>query len=335
MKKLVSVIIPVYNVEKYIYQCIDSLRKQDYENIEIIAVDDGSPDNSGKIVEEISKQDDRIKIIHKKNEGVSLARNAGIDIAIGEYIMFVDGDDWVEKNYVSYFVNLIESCGTEIGMNKNNFSINKSKDSDEKYVVSAEKGIEWLYSGDVFVAVWNKIYSMKLLKNNKVKFNNEIWYGEGMLFNIECLQFVQNVAIGECSVYHQTYNPDSAMRKFNLKSNLNGIYSLEVQKSKWIKKNEAIEKAWRYHKFCFNRSIINGIVRSGSQDKYNQILKDCKKNLRKDILIGIKTENKIRKKFGWIAYYISPKFMAKRDARKHFKNIKKSSNEILYSKRQR
>ena len=99
METLVSIIVPVYKVEKYLRQCLDSLVSQTYSNIEIILVDDGSPDNCGIICDEYAEKDSRIIVIHKKNEGLSAARNNGIDIAKGEYLMFVDSDDWVEPTY--------------------------------------------------------------------------------------------------------------------------------------------------------------------------------------------------------------------------------------------
>ena len=112
--------------------------------------------------------------------------------------------------------------------------------SDKEYVVEAEKAIEWIYLGDIFVAVWNKIYKMSFLRDNDILFDEKIWYGEGMLFNIDCLQFIDRVAVGEKCVYHQVNNPNSAMRKFNVDSNLCGIKSLEIQKEHWKKSNPAI-----------------------------------------------------------------------------------------------
>ena len=102
-QKKVSVIVPVYNVEKYIKKCVESLINQEYRNFEIILINDGSVDNSGMIIDEMSLRDDRIKVIHQKNQGVSAARNVGISFSKGEYITFVDGDDWVDKDYISYF----------------------------------------------------------------------------------------------------------------------------------------------------------------------------------------------------------------------------------------
>lgn len=315
---LVSIIVPIYKVEKYIKSCVESLLSQDYENIEVILVDDGSPDSSPEIIDTLALKDERIKVIHKKNEGVSSARNTGIDVAKGEYIMFVDGDDWVDDNYVSYFVGLVEDSRCDIGMNKSNYSIVDSVSTKKRYTVTAEKAIEWIYLGDLFVAVWNKIYKANLFRDFKIRFNKDIWYGEGMLFNIECLQCVDTVAIGENNVYHQTFNPDSAMRSFNLKSNFCGIRSMDLQKDLWKKQNKAIDEAWKYHRYCFNRSIIDGLVRSDSVSSNYEVFDDCVHNLRKDIRIPLKIEKSPRKIAGWLAYFVNPMFMARRAARKFY-----------------
>lgn len=314
--KKVSVIVPIYNVEKYIGKCVDSIRNQDYPNIEIILVDDGSPDKSPQIIDEMASNDDRVKVIHEKNGGVSSARNRGIAAATGEYIMFVDGDDWVDDDYVSYFVDLIEKHGCDIGMDKNNYMVEKTMSADKSYRVSAEKAIEWIYLGTLFVAVWNKIYKTSLLRESGVLFNEEIWYGEGMLFNIECLQCVEEVAIGEKAVYHQTYNPDSAMRSFNLESNFCGIRSMELQKDVWKKKSRAIKRAWTYHRYCFNRTIIGGLVDSEIVDENREVYDECVRNLRKGILIPLSVERNPRKIMGWLMYFANPMLMANRGKRK-------------------
>ena len=95
---MVSIIVPIYNVEQYISKCIESILAQTYRDFELILVDDGSPDNCGKICDEYAKQDSRVHVIHQENSGLSAARNAGIDDAKGEYIMFVDSDDFITDN---------------------------------------------------------------------------------------------------------------------------------------------------------------------------------------------------------------------------------------------
>ena len=104
---LVSIIVPVYNVEKFVEKCVKSLMNQTHKNIEIILVDDGSPDHSPEIIDRIAVEDQRVHVIHQQNRGVSAARNAGLQCASGEYVMFVDGDDWVDSDYVSYFLMLV------------------------------------------------------------------------------------------------------------------------------------------------------------------------------------------------------------------------------------
>ena len=108
MEDLISVIVPIYNVEKYINRCIDSIIEQTYTNLEIILVDDGSTDNSGSICDEYAKKDNRIKVIHKENGGVSSARNVGLDTAIGQYITFVDSDDYIEKKYCEILLKTLK-----------------------------------------------------------------------------------------------------------------------------------------------------------------------------------------------------------------------------------
>ena len=115
---LITIVVPVYNVEKYLRKCIDSILNQTYKNLEIILVDDGSPDNCGQICDEYAKKDNRIKVIHKENGGVSQARNVGIDNSNGEFIAFVDPDDYIEKEMLYKLKNNIENvdlsgCGSQ------------------------------------------------------------------------------------------------------------------------------------------------------------------------------------------------------------------------------
>ena len=321
---LVSIIVPVYNVEHFISRGIESLVNQDYSNVEIIIVDDGTPDNSGKIADEWASKDKRIIVEHQMNSGVSVARNTGLTLANGQYVMFMDGDDWVESNYVSSFLSVIDSCGLSTAFNVNIINADKKKKNASKQPISAEKAIEGVYANQIDVAVWNKIYSRQVIEEHGLRFNPKLWYGEGMLFNIEYLQYVDIICLADFPVYHQTYNPESAMRKFNLESNRCGIESLEIQKEKWIKHTVNIEKQWKYHKYRFNQSILNGIIRSGLENEYPTELKNCISSIRRDILIPLTTESNIKSLLMWLCYYIAPVAMAKRAARKHQNRIIKS-----------
>lgn len=308
MSELVSVIIPIYNVEKYIVKTVESVMKQDYSNIEIILVDDGSPDDSGKIIDELKAKDSRIICIHKENGGVSSARNAGMDIANGEYVTFIDGDDWVEPNYISYLLSLILKYNCDVGMSKNNYSVVDSKSIDADYLISDMQAIESIYLGNIFVAVWNKIYRMSVIKKNNIRFDESIWYGEGMLFNIDYLQVVDKVAVGEKSVYHQVSNPNSAMRKFNVKS-----------KEHWKKSNIKIENAWEYHYRAIKLTMVSGIARYNLENEYPDVYSDCIKCLKNDLKISLRVRIPLKLKLLYIAWAMFPQLMVKRCK---WKNVK-------------
>ena len=113
---MISVIVPVYNVEKYLRRCVETIQKQTYADLEIILIDDGSTDDSGKICDDFSKGDRRIKVIHKKNEGLSAARNTGMENATGEYITFVDSDDYIDSKMYEKMIMALESSHCDICM---------------------------------------------------------------------------------------------------------------------------------------------------------------------------------------------------------------------------
>lgn len=320
---LVSIIVPVYKVEDYVSRTIQSILNQDYLRLELILVDDGSPDDSPMILDQFASQDSRVKVFHQKNSGVSSARNVGLSAATGEYLMFVDGDDWVDEDYVSYFVNLLEASGCSIGANVSNHGGRVLNIGTDPLVMSSESTIEWIYTGKLNVAVWNKIYSAKLIKSNEVWFDPEVWYGEGMLFNIEALQLVDEVAVGSKPVYHQVHNPKSATRCFSLSNNLCGIRSLEIQKEKWTKVTPEIERAWRYHRYAFNRSILEGLVWTHSTRSNRNLYLSCRRELRHNARVPFTASIDIRNKAFWIMWLISPWLAAHVSAMKnHLKSLR-------------
>lgn len=309
----VSFIVPIYNVEKYVEKCVRSLIAQDYENIEIILVDDGSKDNSANIIDSLSKDDNRIIVIHKENGGVSSARNVGLKKSSGKYILFIDGDDYIDTSYASYFVDLIENESCEMAFNLNCYNVYSPYQVSKikNYSIPVEKAIIGIYDGTINVAVWNKIYLRDFLINNNLFFNEDIWYGEGMLFNIECLQHVSKVALGNYKVYHQVYNLDSAMRNFNIKSNYCGIQSLILQRKKWTIINNDIINSWSYHKWKFNCSIIIGIVKTNQKLIYKEDLRKCRFNLIRELGVPLKANTSIKRKIYDILFSLFPIFIAK------------------------
>ena len=153
MSKLVSIVVPVYNVEKYLERCVDSLINQTYKNIEIILVDDGATDNSGELCDKLLFKDSRIKVFHKLNGGLSDARNYGINQATGEYLLFVDSDDWVENEIVEKLYNSIEQNSADISVCGFNDLVddtitNKRGPVENKTLNSIDAINSLLYDGD-------------------------------------------------------------------------------------------------------------------------------------------------------------------------------------------
>ena len=175
MDNKISIIIPVYNVENYIQQSVDSVLSQTYKNLEIILVDDGSKDNSGKICDKYKNIDTRIKVIHKKNGGLSSARNAGIEIATGKYIMFLDSDDFLENNACELLYNTIETMDTEYVMGNYIYTTYEGKKWDSP-MFDVQEDFEVAitdYKKAFFVmnsVVWNKIFKTEFIKRNNLKF---------------------------------------------------------------------------------------------------------------------------------------------------------------------
>ena len=227
--ELVSIIVPVYNVEQYLRECIQSLVNQTYSNIEIILVDDGSKDASGKICDELKKEDWRIKVIHKENAGLGYARNSGLDIAQGEYVTFIDSDDVADDN-------LVESLMQGIHANKADTCIGGFKRItedgkiayEEKYEKKTYVGLE-VFQGlfarmlgsdvdkhdAVRMSVWNVLYSMKIIKDNDIRFPSErVLISEDIIWDSQYYKYSSAAAIIESTAYKYRITPGSLTQKY-------------------------------------------------------------------------------------------------------------------------
>lgn len=221
MNDLISIIVPVYNVEKYLPKCIDSIISQTYSNLEIILVDDGSTDMSHQICDDYSKMDNRIKVIHKKNGGVSSARNLGLNNSTGEYIGFIDPDDYIEPNMYECLLNALKSENTEISMcgynEIKNDKIEKTIIYSQK-VISCEELLKDIFNTTCMGVVWNKLFKRSLFINNETQnyFYENLHYCEDltMLLNIfnskEYIAMVDkplyNYIITDSSICHNSIN---------------------------------------------------------------------------------------------------------------------------------
>lgn len=215
-EKKISIIVPVYNVEKYLPRCIDSILDQTYTNFECILIDDGSPDRCGEMCDEYAERDKRIIVIHQKNKGVSAARNAGLNVAKGEYVGFVDSDDYIAPEMYQCLVSAIEESNADFSY----CAIEHIKANGDRYIERASIGAvenqlsfvteALLKDGDVGGAVWNKLFKRKVIRD--IRFEESAKICEDVLFALMCCARISSAVFVQEPLYYYYHRPGSAVR---------------------------------------------------------------------------------------------------------------------------
>lgn len=217
----VSIIIPVYNCERYLDRCVESVLQQTYRNIELILVDDGSTDGSGKCCDTWAERDSRVKVIHQANGGVSAARNAGLDMVTGDYIGFVDADDWVEPDLVECVLGAAVTNNADMVLfdpfvhieNRNATTIDSIHFFPESVLLTkGEITPEKLRF--VAGAIWRFVYRRKILEDHKIRFETQLPLSEDKIFNIAALGCSDLVFYLRKPFYHYWINGGSATGKY-------------------------------------------------------------------------------------------------------------------------
>lgn len=219
---LVSIIIPVYNVEKYLPKCIDSILNQTYQNIEIVLVNDGSNDSSRQICDEYAVIDSRILVIHKDNGGVSSARNRGLDIATGEWVLFVDADDILPNDALDYYAEVVSKndvdmvLGSYVKCNEVG-KIIKSNQKQFQKQLSMLDCLKLFYKSDIFQGyVWNRLMKLSIIKENHLRYNESIYFKEDGLFAVQYMVCCSRPCYYSSKVvYHYFIHESSSMKIYN------------------------------------------------------------------------------------------------------------------------
>ena len=243
----VSVIVPVYNVEKYLTKCLDSIIHQTYKNLEIILIDDGSTDNCGKICDAYAEKDSRIIIMHKKNEGIAIARNCGLKIAKGKYVIFVDSDDWVERDFIEYLythvnINNIVCCGynritnNEVVENR----VIKILRLNKIEALEMLENYEMLFKkyNPISNALWNKIYPRHIFEN--ISFPQNAKY-EDMFVIIKIFNNIDKVVVLPDVKYNYFTRNNSIINKPQIDSAFDFI-SARLEQEEDLKDNYKLLK---------------------------------------------------------------------------------------------
>lgn len=275
---LISIIVPVYNAENFLIKCLDSLANQSYQNLEVIMINDGSTDNSGSICEEYCKKDNRFRVFHKENGGVSSARNRGLKEVSGEYVGFVDPDDWIEPNMFELLQKLavennsdISACGyfreTSDGVLKNKLSEHKTT------VYTQTEALNAILDESAFKGfTCNKLFSTKTLKN--VKFDEEVHFCEDLLFCCEAILNATNFVYDTTPCYHYImHNTNASQSQFSTKK-LTSVQALEKIVS--LLKNKKGVKLNKFKNYFMHMNIsllMNGIQENKCTKENRKVLK--------------------------------------------------------------
>lgn len=295
----VSVIIPIYNVAPFLENCIESVCEQNYRNLEIILVDDGSKDESGAICDSYAVRDKRISVIHKQNGGVSAARNTGIDAATGEWICFVDGDDYIMPDYVGYMLAMVKEYDSQVAITLSmfgNFDESQATEDDIK-VWTSEDAIEAILCYRVPIGCYCKLFNREFL--NEIRFIPELFIGEGFNFNVDAFQHANKVVAGNLKTYYyRRDNPTSAMTVFSKEKCECGLNAIQVINERLQIHSERIDLAWKYANWRTHSDFYDMCVLANAEKTYPELYQRCVKVTKEQALIAFRVptsrQNKIR-----------------------------------------
>ena len=309
---LISLIVPIYNAEKYLKKCIDSICAQTYENLQIILVNDGSTDDSKAIIDQYVKMDPRIVAIHKQNAGVSEARNTGLDAATGDYVCFSDADDFLMPDYVDYLYQLVIANDADIALTTKMFGnyAAKQEDKDEPVMVSGVDAVECILCGSMPIGVYCKLFKRKPLMDGII-FEKDLRIGEGFNFNIRCFEKTDRIVVGSRRIYYyRVDNSDSATTKFSEVKWRNGLYAMKVMKHNFIHSDQRIMNAWKFAVWRTYSGIYTLILLSGAKKECKDFYRECKKIVRAKALTAFRVPASRREKLRAAIMFVSPSMVA-------------------------
>lgn len=297
---LVSIIVPVYNVENYLRKCLDSIINQTYQNIEIILVDDGSKDSSGKICDKYAKKDSRIKVIHKGNGGVSSARNNGLSIAKGEWLLFVDADDFLPEDAIGFYVKVVETEDVDMVLGSyvecdEEGSIIKFDQKQFEQQMSILECLRLFYKSDTTLFqgyIWNRLMRRSIILANNLKFNESVYFKEDGLFAV---QYMVNCSrpcfYSSVVVYHYYIHSNSSMREYNSNFSQKYLTNLDAR----ILCLKSIEQKYE------DKDIINK-AKYSILHFYHQILSRMDDEKIQNYGLRLSLINKVGSGLGWLYF---------------------------------
>lgn len=301
MNRKISIIIPIFNCSEYIERCVNSLINQTYENIEILLIDDGSTDNSYLVCLGLAKRDSRIRLFQQKNRGVSSARNYGISKSTGEYIAFVDSDDWVDEDYCLTLINGFKG-GVQLSVIGNQqvndeSQVNYEKKDDEYSIITNQKAYKMIFNDKNFFGFpWNKLYLKSIInKIGERPFNEKIYACEDTLFNALYLKECTQIAYNESKLYFYYQRCNSATKKEEFNKRKLTVFDSLDQIEKIYLEDSKDNLVYLYTFYLYNYYLIK-ILAYHTKVKFKfdkKRLKNKYKTIMKSSLISFKEKLEI------------------------------------------
>lgn len=276
---MISVIVPVYNAEKYLSTCIESILSQTYTNFELLLVDDGSTDNSGVICDEYAQKDNRIKVIHQENSGVSSARNAGLKICNGDYIQFIDSDDYIKSSFLEILYSAIMNDNSQIAVCKATTVLidGTEKESNSKVIdnICLEKNEATVFLfNEMNNALWNKLISKDVIKN--IAFEEGRTFGEDPYFLVQILNNCDKVSFVPDELYYYRKNEGSITSTRFSEKKLDQVYfkdKMYEYMSEHFPDLKALANKWR---FTSRLNICRMLYITGNSKDYEELISEYK-----------------------------------------------------------
>lgn len=272
-----SIIIPAFNSEKYIGKCLESIINQNYNNYEVIIVNDGSTDNTEKICKNIIKDNNKFKIINKINGGVSSARNEALKISTGKYIWFIDSDDYIEKDALKIIYEKIDDVDVlafgyeQIYKTKQTYKFKERK-------IDQDKAIKYMFLNKIFIgALWNKVIKREIIE--QIRFDERISFGEDLLFQYYTLKSSKKIKIINNILYHYVIRDGGICKSSDIDKKIQGIYVTDII----LKENFDDRKIKKYAIIKYVNINILVLMQYKEYKKNNEYYNKLSKNLKKYI----------------------------------------------------
>lgn len=327
---MISVIVPIYNVEKFIRKCVDSIIGQTYKNLEILLVDDGSPDKCGSICDEYARKDKRIKVIHKENGGLSSARNVALDVAIGDYVMFVDSDDWVEPDFCEEAMETIRKQGVSlVSFGYNNIHYEKKGDTYKRYkrctdrprLLDSSEAIRNIILQDdvIFNFAWNKIYDKRLFE--------QVRFPIGKTFEDQAVTYIlvnkaKKIYVSDKILYNYVRRNDSISSSWYTPRYCADRFEIWYQRLENIKVMCPENEIMQMQQLAIG--AVEGIVYIKKGSEYNEALDDMHKFLKENKDRILNNNPSFRLKLYYYARPLLPLIKIIRDVRDSLRKLKYS-----------